>query len=581
MIGFVLSSCPGDGNFSEMKLYAGIKTDNLEQINEALEDGANIDIISGICNPESNPVRIALDSNRHRIAEHLIRRGADPNHSDSNGISLLMSAAYDSNVHFCELLITHGAKVDKTDKEGNTALEYAVQSNRTEKEINCVIALLLDNGALIRPETFKAAIKVNTIGNGILRYGIIKKILEALIKEGYKSELDPLLEAAILGNSAIADLLSFTDEITGEYAQQVLFYTAVSGRVEIMKLLEEKGLVLDTCDIRNNTLLIKASEYGQLEMVKYLLSKGIGIESKNYDNDKALISAVRNNHYEVAEYLINKGADLSPYGFAGEKDLLYEAARNNNIKMMNLITSAGYPLNNDTTGKAMAAATDNDRLEALKYFLDSGAYPDIESSMAMIPLENSCLSGNLDAVKLLVETGAAINGKTGDGKPLNIASGYGNKDIVEYLINNGADVNATAISTAGEKAGLRGESSLMKAVARGNFDIVKLLVEHGADLEYQNQRLGMDTVIITTAGCGSSNILEYLLQKHVNIDYRNQNGQTALMRAVSNGRTENVKVLLNHGANTCIKDGSGYTALDIAKANKYNDIIDILEAALE
>lgn len=54
-----------------------------------------------------------------------------------------------------------------------------------------------------------------------------------------------------------------------------------------------------------------------------------------------------------------------------------------------------------------------------------------------------CVWGDLDAAKLLVENGVNIE-QHGEGgfTPLKIASDFGHKELVYYLITQGADVNA-------------------------------------------------------------------------------------------------------------------------------------------
>ena len=67
-------------------------------------------------------------------------------------------------------------------------------------------------------------------------------------------------------------------------------------------------------------------------------------------------------------------------------------------------------------------------------------------------------------MKLLIENDANINIKdSGDWTPLIMASFYGHLDIIEYLLENGADINSddtTAIDIARE---------------REHFDIVEYL----------------------------------------------------------------------------------------------------------
>ncbi len=103
------------------------------------------------------------------------------------------------------------------------------------------------------------------------------------------------------------------------------------------------------------------------------------------------------------------------------------------------------------------------------------------------PLISAVKTGNLKAVKILVEKGADANeGVKLDGSPLIEASKLGYLDIVKYLISKNADVN---IHVEGD------ETPLIRAAWNGHLDVVKYLVEHGADINKtvrEGYRLGTE-----------------------------------------------------------------------------------------
>lgn len=595
LVTLLLSSCAiGDeilykaggavrGKDCDIKLYTGISDGNLEQVKEGLEDGADINKIKGFKSSESNPVILATLKNNRKVAEYLLKNGADANYTDSSGFSILMFEAYNTDAYYCEILMKYGANITQEDKKGYTALEYVLDHSirdTTENNIENIITIFLKSGAKIRPVTLIAALKggyVYGYNNRDCFYSLIKRVLESLIKEGYKSGLDPVLEAAILGESFKADKLIKTNKMKKENEQQILFYTAAFGNVETIKLLEEKGLDLKTTDKLKNTPLIIASQYGNLEIVKYLLGREVDIEAQNKDNKTALYVAVENNKYNIVEYLMKKGAK-SVYKHGNlSKNILTNASGNGYIEMMKLMITNGYPLNEENIGMAMVAAAGSNQVETLKYSLANGAIIDNVYN-GFTALEMSCLHGNVEAIKFLLDHGANENGKNGEGRPLITAVEFGNIDSVEYLLKKGANLNASAIVRSSNKTELKGESALMGAIMSGDLDIIKLLVENGANFEYQNEISNKDTAIIWAAGRGSRHIMEYLIQKGVKINYQNDKGQTALMRATLNGQLDNVKILMKYKADVSLKDKEGHTVLDIAKPGKYKDIVTFLES---
>ncbi|OPX44033.1 ankyrin repeat protein [Ruminiclostridium hungatei] len=584
----------------ENRLYEAIAVNNLEAVNEALNDGADIDNFSGRLPRDSNPLWHAFKhSPSKRIPEHLIEKGADVN-IPQDGSSLLGWMAVNCDVHFCELLIKHGAKVDYEEKNGNTPLEdvldYGTRATCIEKNINDIVTLMLDNGAKIRPESLVAVLRGIQSRSSKFNYLVKRRVLEGLIKEGYKSGLDPVLEAALLGKSdRVAELIkagkmqtedevriagytdppsniprSETNETT--YGEHILYATAAFGSVETMKLLAQKGFDLKYKDGGRVTLLMVASNYGNLDMVKYLLSQGGDKEFRTGDKT-ALYFAVENNQYDVAEYLIKMGADIKPYklDFVGSIDVFDAAWENGNAKMMKLILDSGYKSDKSVEECLFINALKSGDAKELKKF--SGySYKGFDYTAALATYRSK-----IETIRFLVENGAKVNSPEGDEVMLSAAA-EGNTDIVEYLISQGANVNAVAIGTDGEVKDKKINSTLYNAIIRGNLDIIKLLIENGADIEQElDFSEGTEAPVLTAAGCSSKNILEYFLKKGAKVNYQNNKGNSPLMRAAYAGRIDNLKLLLSYKADKQLKDNNGHTAMDLAKEKKQKEIVDYLE----
>ena len=103
----------------------------------------NIGLIMDSLYGKSDKNPVYADTAMHednKIAQYLIRKGADPNYKDKDGISLLMLAAQQGNIKFCKQLVEKGADV-KYKKRGISALDYAlstgeIQDAKTQIELS-------------------------------------------------------------------------------------------------------------------------------------------------------------------------------------------------------------------------------------------------------------------------------------------------------------------------------------------------------------------------------------------------------------------------------------------------------------
>jgi len=88
------------------------------------------------------------------------------------------------------------------------------------------------------------------------------------------------------------------------------------------------------------------------------------------------------------------------------------------------------------------------------------------------PLLFAARAGDLAAAKLLVTAGADVNDVAADGVSATVLAAHsGNGELVEFLLEKGANPNAAAA----------GYTALHAAILRGNKKVVTVLLAHGAD----------------------------------------------------------------------------------------------------
>eukprot|EP01090_Pellita_catalonica_P022344 TRINITY_DN864_c0_g1_i1.p1 TRINITY_DN864_c0_g1~~TRINITY_DN864_c0_g1_i1.p1 ORF type:complete len:293 (+),score=51.00 TRINITY_DN864_c0_g1_i1:126-881(+) len=169
-------------------------------------------------------------------------------------------------------------------------------------------------------------------------------------------------------------------------------------------------------------------------------------------------------------------------------------------------------------------------------------------------LHLSAGNGYRDLVEFLCKEGADPNCQDQNGnRPLHAAAGDNFSDCAQTLLDNGADVNAVE--------NIRGDTALHTAVSPEDFvEIAKLFVNAGADLNIKN-RNGV-TPLMKAAESGSFMCVEHLLKSKAEVDLCDENGNTALHHSVAQDEQDCVQLLLKYGASKTIENNDGKTAFD-------------------
>jgi ankyrin repeat protein len=193
------------------------------------------------------------------------------------------------------------------------------------------------------------------------------------------------------------------------------------------------------------------------------------------------------------------------------------------------------------------------------------------------PLCYAVISNNMDLVKFLVEAGADVN--AGSWPPLGQAVDKNNTAIAEYLIDHGANANypkdwgplheAPYVSNNIEMVKLlvaRGADinagpwpALTVSIWEERKDIFDLLIQRGADVN-TTDKWGW-TPLSWAVDHDNLDSLKSLIAHGAKVDTKIWGGETALMSEASKGRTEAVKLLLEAGADIHAMDDTGQTAL--------------------
>ncbi len=207
----------------------------------------------------------------------------------------------------------------------------------------------------------------------------------------------------------------------------------------LLKLVKENPRLVRDMDSSDCTALHYAARYGRVETARWLIGQKADVNTVSYNRYTPMHMV---SDGALAELLIKAGADLDRKDAWGNTPL-QRAAEENRSAVVDAILASGYKL--DLRTAIMAKKRD-----AVKKMLKD------DPKLARQPSKGSDLWG--------------------DTTPLGLAARQKDKEIVELLLDAGADVNeGTFMPNAGGNA-----TALTNAVHAGDKEIVKLLLDRGA-----------------------------------------------------------------------------------------------------
>jgi uncharacterized protein len=116
-------------------------------------------------------------------------------------------------------------------------------------------------------------------------------------------------------------------------------------------------------------------------------------------------------------------------------------------------------------------------------------------------------------------------------------------------------------------------SVLMHAVHQGNIDIVRRLVECGANINYANRK-GF-SVSLVACRYERHEILKYLIKREVNITINDHTCYDCMSYAAGGSKSDNLKLLVEIGADINSRDCDGITPLMMASWFTTQAILDL------
>ena len=161
--------------------------------------------------------------------------------------------------------------------------------------------------------------------------------------------------------------------------------------------------------------------------------------------------------------------------------------------------------------------------------------------------------GNIEIVRLLIDR-VDINTRS---TAVHTAILFGKDDILQLLIENGADINAKDN---------QGNSPIYIAVKNNEIRILRILIEKGADINAKNN-LGQSPLHLAVE-LNNFNYTQVLILSHADINTLDANRNSPIHIAIKNGNIEIMKYLIRIRADLNIRNSDGLTPFEIALQNE-------------
>jgi ankyrin repeat protein len=368
-----------------------------------------------------------------------------------------------------------------------------------------------------------------------------------------------------------------------------LHAAVTSKHVDTVRLLLAHGA--DPSGIKNSpnmgfeeAPLTIAARMGNLELVKLLLAHGAKINAFNPSYGSALEAALSSQHPDLVRYLLAHGASVTvrptlPY------PLLTIALR----KLPELVPDLlkhGAPVNLPPAPPVLPNSAPPKGPMGMAGFGQAPSPPP-DASPSDPSAKKNITSSSTPSGAAITRPGTQVAGAP--ASPLNAASLSMPPEFrCEWQVNSNmapysplmaavffAPQYEAALVARGAKIGPDRSWACLCAVVQRRMDLLPKLLAYGADIN------GTDPTHETALSLcmeRAPNAVKTLLEQGANPNVLSHNFRTLLQEAAVQGRTEQARLLLAHGANVNTRV-QGHTALYWARKKNHADIVALLQQA--
>ncbi|XP_075067758.1 uncharacterized protein LOC142158058 [Mixophyes fleayi] len=533
---------------------------------------------------EETPLHItAKIKDGEKVAEILLKSGADVNMDRANGETALHVAAQYGNVKMITALINEGGEVAWQSKARENALHTAVRHchlpivklilnylANEKSQAHAVSCVNQPNQEGETPLHLAAAITKDMIHFEEEDVRIIRLLMEHdadISCTTAQTAESPLHYCARMGNEDI--LLEMIKHIGSNQMQQTmnkpaqngwspLLVAADKGHTGIVKILLQNHVRVDVFDEHGKAALHLACENGHDKMADILLRHKAFVNTKTKLGLTPLHLCAQNGFNHLVKLLVEIHQASTDAMSLTKRTPLHLAALNGQLDVCNSLLMMKADINAaDIEGQTpLHVAAKNDHSEVVKLFLKH--QPELVTSANMDGLTCAHIAaskGSVAVIKELLKSNhsgvTTARSKTTDSTPLHLAAAGGHAEVVKVLLETGA----SAADEDGE-----GMSAIHLAAKNGHINVLDAL-KGSVSLHVTSTKTGF-TALHVAAQFGQLDVVRDILTKvpvtthseppkstadvlHVK-EHDRESGYTPLHLASQFGHESLVRLLLNY-----------------------------------